>query len=802
MRPICLLFFLLQSVIPPLMSYGQELKYLDLYTKRLIERGLFPKKEINLLVQGNLNHIRHLIALYGGRYKYGYKDIAAVTIPLERFDDFVSAEGIISFENADLPVAPLAEQAIILNNVLPVHQGLPPLDQPYTGQGVIMGIIDDGIDFGHGDFLHADSSTRIRFLWDQRAPNINSPFPYGYGREWSAQEINAGICTHSEPVYNPGGYSSFGHGTTVAGIACGNGRATGRYKGMAPDTDIIYVAINEQRNFLSTIIDAVDYIFKKADALGKPCVINISYGTYFGSRDGRDLASRMIDYLLSERHGRALVAAAGNAGHLAYHLGYEVTTDTSFTWFRKIPNDVDAYFALWADTADFHQVHFAFGADDWSNNVNTFLNRTPFLTIKGFYNLNPGFVDVVQQNFSLNDSFGNPLATIRTQITHDKGRYLYEVIILPANVNHLWRFITTGSGKFDIWSSTAVMGTSDMVSVFPNDSTFAARVPGIQHYKFPDTKKTMVSSFQNSDKVITVANYVNRSWYLNARYNPLTMRHDTTFTGLTTGALYYTSSRGPTRDNRQKPDIAATGTFTLATGNRNHIQITLSANNYIQIADDSLHNRNGGTSMASPCVAGAVALYLQKKPEAWWYETKAAIITTAARDTFTGNNLPDPDWGYGKLNAFDAMMTNLTYGCTDTAAINYDPNAVFDDASCIPKRYGCMDPNALNYDSLANINDTCVYYVFQKTPLLHKHHLFTAYPNPAREKITFQYDLEQNTTAHIEIFNLLGYRIASITLPEPKGTILLNVSAFTPGTYYYSLYINQKQAFVNRFSVF
>jgi hypothetical protein len=327
-------------------------------------------------------------------------------------------------------------------------------------------------------------------------------------------------------------------------------------------------------------------------------------------------------------------------------------------------------------------------------------------------------------------------------------------------------------------------------------------VPGIQFYKFPDTRKTIVSSLQNSDKVITVANYVNRAWYLNAKYDSVTMRHDTTFTGLTTGALFHTSSRGPTRDNRQKPDIAATGTFTLATGNRNHINISLGANNYAQVADDSLHNRNGGTSMASPCVAGAVALYLQKNPNAWWYEAKAAIITSAKTDTFTGNNLPDYNWGYGKLNAFDAMMTNLTYGCTDTAAINYDPNALFDDGSCISKRYGCMDPNALNYDSLANINDTCIYYSFQSISFRHSKHFVSAFPNPARTQITFYYDWQPFNDAKIEVFDIMGMKIDNIPLNISSGKIQHSITNYASGIYIYLLTVNNQPSFTGKFSVY
>jgi hypothetical protein len=803
-RPLLLFVFIISSAF----LFAQEgYKNLDLFTRMKIEEGTFPKGDINVLVQGDLHKIKKAAEKFGAYYKYGYKDLAAVSVPLNKFDEFVTAEGILRFENVDMPVVPLADQAILLNNIAAVQAGDAPLNQPYKGDGVIVGIIDDGIDFRHADFMKDDSTTRIRYIWDQRylpsSPNY-SPAPYGYGRECNSGDINSGTCPHVEPA------NKSGHGTTVSGVAVGNGNALKndslaptRYIGMAPNAEIIVVAINDQQNFLSRVLDGIDYIFKKADALGKPCVINVSYGTYIGPRDGLDLASLMTGYLLDERGGRAVVAAAGNAGNVNYHLSYEITSDTAFTWFRKTQN-VNLYFSLFADTADFNNVQFAFAADNWSDTLNTFIKRTNFITLKGFYNINPGIVNVAGQDFPLTDSLGNDIGTISTTVTYNLGRYWLEVRIFPVNASHMWRFITTGSGRFDLWSSAGIMGTADMVESFTADTLinhpFADRVPGIAHYKYPDNKKTLVASIQCSDRVITVGNYINKTWWYPNYYN------DTTKTELyglyTQGEFNPESSRGPTRDNRQKPDISATGTFTVSTGNLNNIQLLINSGQGAKLGYRGLHHRNGKTSIASPCVAGAVALYLQKNPEAYWYEVKAAIITSAKRDTFTGNNLPDADWGYGKLNAFAAMQTNLTYGCTDTGAINYDATAQYDDGSCVAKRIGCMDPNALNYDSLANINDTCTYYIFGSAETLNRKHFIVVYPNPAKDIIHFQYDMEAVNAATIDIFNTMGIKITSLKINNSKGNIQLRTEKFANGIYFYTLNANNNIIAVNRFSVY
>lgn len=783
------------------MLKAQEFKYLDLRTQQQIENKSFPKQDINVLVKGNLALIKTAAEKHGALYKYGYGNIAAVNVPLHKYPAFSREAGIEFIENADVPVVKLADQALQLTNVLQVHDGQLPLPQPYTGKGVIMGIIDDGIDFAHADFRNADSTTRIRYIWDQRSANINSPLPYNYGREWTADQINSGICTHAEPVFNPGGYSSFGHGTTVAGIACGNGLATGKYIGVAPETDIIYVAINNQANFLSVVVDGIDYIFKKADALGKPCVINISYGTYWGSRDGKDLASQLVDFLLAERNGRVVVTAAGNGGNQKYHLGYEVTADTAFTWFEYSATEADVHIALWADTADFNDVHFAVAADDWNDTVNTLVYTNFFMNIKSTYNLVPGVNNIQRIDFTILDTGNVFLASLYTQATYENGRYLYEMIIKPQNTSYKWRFITTGSGKFDLWGSPTLggLGTAKIVADFPNDSTFESRVPGIANYKFPDLNKTLVSSIQCSERVITVANYENRAWYLNANINPITLQNDTTFTGFVTGRLNKDSSKGPTRDERQKPDISAPGTYTLATGNRQHIAVTLGANKGFEIADDSLHNRNGGTSMASPVVAGIAALLLEANPEAWWYEIKNRIVSSAIKDTFTGNNLPDNYWGYGKINAFDAFFINAEYGCTNANAINYNPDAEFDDGSCVLPIYGCLDPNALNYDSLANVADTCIYYQFNSVEDNQNQNYISLYPNPTNNILVVRYAINETDDVKVLVSDVLGNNVIETKIFKANGTLQINTSQLSKGVYVCRIVSNNKQVSANKF---
>ena len=114
------------------------------------------------------------------------------------------------------------------------------------------------------------------------------------------------------------------------------------------------------------MVDAVNYVYSKAAALGKPCVINASLGNQFGMHDGRDLESQSISALIDARVGQSFVAAAGNEGDYGdVHLAYTVSpTDTNFTMFSPISGNV--FLLIAGDTSDLKDVEFSIGADKMS----------------------------------------------------------------------------------------------------------------------------------------------------------------------------------------------------------------------------------------------------------------------------------------------------------------------------------------------------------------------------------------------------------------------------------------------------
>ena len=158
-----------------------------------------------------------------------------------------------------------------------VHGGAAPNFNGITGKSVIVGLVDDSIDFVHQDFRKADGTSRLLALWDQRETGATGPKPakFTYGGECDTARLSKargepGAC--SQP-------STGNHGTHVGAIAAGNGRAAYRFAGMAPEADILAAnSIGDDVNASDAVIDSIAWMKAKAAALGKPIAINLSLG--------------------------------------------------------------------------------------------------------------------------------------------------------------------------------------------------------------------------------------------------------------------------------------------------------------------------------------------------------------------------------------------------------------------------------------------------------------------------------------------------------------------------------------------
>ena len=168
------------------------------------------------------------------------------------------------------------------------------------GDGVLVALLDSGVDYAHPDFRNEDGTTRILALWDQTIPG-RPPEGYRIGTEYTQQEINEALAADTESARYalvPSRDVS-GHGTRVLGIAAGNGRASGgRYRGIASRSPILAVKLGMPREegFPRTteLMQGLDYCIRKALELRLPVVVNISIGNTYGAHDGTSLLETYI----------------------------------------------------------------------------------------------------------------------------------------------------------------------------------------------------------------------------------------------------------------------------------------------------------------------------------------------------------------------------------------------------------------------------------------------------------------------------------------------------------------------------
>lgn len=231
--------------------------------------------------------------------------------------------------------------------VLPVTKRQPFL----SGKGILLAVIDSGIDYTNRNFRNADGSTRILALWDQTvSPDAEKEFfpPEGFqtGTEFTRAQINAAL-READPLRQyelvPSRDSS-GHGTAVAGIAAGaavnatSGAAGNNYEGVAPESELLIVKLGTPRenSFPRTteMMRAVTYVVRKAQSLNRPVSINLSFGNTYGAHDGSSLLERFLDN--AAEIGRTVICVgSGNEGASAGHregrvnLGETAATELS-----------------------------------------------------------------------------------------------------------------------------------------------------------------------------------------------------------------------------------------------------------------------------------------------------------------------------------------------------------------------------------------------------------------------------------------------------------------------------------------
>ena len=230
--------------------------------------------------------------------------------------------------------------------ILPLTSGrtsVPEGEAALRGSGVLIAIIDSGIDFYRADFRNENGS-RILYLWDQ-----------SLDMEYTKDDIDAALATGSRETAMAliPHRDITGHGTAVAGIAAGSSEDL-LYQGVASEADLIIVKMKaaDSNGFPGTVelMRGVTYAIRKATALGRPLVINLSFGNSYGSHDGSSLIERFLDNA-GEINKTVICVGSGNEGNADGHVSGNFLSRSSVE-FAIGEYETNTNIQLWKHYAD------------------------------------------------------------------------------------------------------------------------------------------------------------------------------------------------------------------------------------------------------------------------------------------------------------------------------------------------------------------------------------------------------------------------------------------------------------------
>lgn len=482
------------------------------------------------------------------------------------------------------------------------------LDTPFTGKGVIVGVIDQGFEFRHIAFVDSLNKTRVIAMWNRN----------GYTKGTDAQPTTDIPSTGD-------GFDSYGHATHVTNIAAGSKIKENNYYGMAPDADIVMVP----SEFVETeVIEDVKYISDVAKQRGEPWVINMSFGTQLGSHDGKSYFCQAMDSILADGYGHQIVAAAGNDGLDTQHATYTLKSKKDTVRLLINPGTGGAIVQIWGQKTDSlkHLTVTPYLYDDqgkhyedstfWSYYVNSFYIAP--------YNKEESY----EVGVSKDALYGSKLGV---EISGDEG--------------------TT----FHAWTTESY---GDIV-----DGPDESYVKGDNSY----CVETMGSSANNA---VAVASYVTSDTYADyagtthsAGYGSVGDISSFSSTGPSLCDVPKPTVAAP--GSMIKSAVSKYSASFDKTGTAVVQDVKRGIKHYY-------YGAMAGTSMATPAVTGIIALWLQANPKLTYSQILDIIKTTAMKDDFTGKEEWNASWGYGKIDAYEGLKAALKLAGSDgiTAVMN------------------------------------------------------------------------------------------------------------------------------------
>ncbi len=469
------------------------------------------------------------------------------------------------------------------------------------GQGILVAVIDSGIDYTLADFRNADGTTRIRAIWDQSLrPREGEGPPLGYetGVEYTGERINEALNAQTLPERTqlvPTRDTS-GHGTAVAGIAAGNGRSSssvnvsgyGQYAGAAPESELLIVKLGNpsSEGFPRTteLMMGIDYVVRKALEYRMPVAVNISFGNTYGAHDGTSLLERFIDDISNIWKSSICIGTgneAASAGHTSGRVDEERETVIELAVQESQPS---LNVQIWKEYVDVIDISLVSPSG---------IRIGPVQEILGPQRFTAGQTEILLY-------YGEPSP-------YSTAQEIY-IDLLPREgyINTgIWRIILTPreivSGSYELWLPSEGVLNRGTGFLYPTDNTTLT---------IPSTAGRVISVGAYNARTFSYADFSGRGPLVPEGYR----------TG--TGGL--------------KPDIAAPGV---------DITTVSAGGGYAAVS---------GTSFATPFATGGAALLMEwgivRNNDPYLYGEKVKAYLRRGAKPLPGFDVyPNPQVGYGAM---------------------------------------------------------------------------------------------------------------------------------------------------------
>ena len=478
-----------------------------------------------------------------------------------------------------------------------------------NGTGVLVGIIDSGIDYRHPDFCKANGTTRIAALWDQSLDSGRHPDGYFLGTLFDNGQINEALKEEKQGSQRRivPSVDLSGHGTHVAGIAAGNGRASGgKYRGVAYESELLVVKLAEVRSGQTMVsgtarlMEAVDFCVRFAMERNQPLALNLSYGTREGAHNGRSLVETYLN-MVSSMAKCVICVGTGNDGIGRTHAGGRLEKREAAELEISVEGrEKSLELELWSNYPD----QFAVVLVSPSGETITFRlgEGEPVTAFGSAFLYSATGKKVRLGNSEVEGLWSAPtvyqnLSELRISITatgEQLGVGVWKLRLLPERIVE---------GTYDVW---ILQGPENSNTGFVE----------------PDSYRTLTIP-STAEGVISVGAY---------DYGNLQVA---SFSG-----------RGTAREaGRMKPDLVAPGVDIMS------------------CAPGGGYTVKSGTSMATPFVTGAAALLMEwgivRENDSYLYGEKLREYLLAGAQRVPGEEYPNPLAGWGRLCVNDSFPESV-----------------------------------------------------------------------------------------------------------------------------------------------